>query len=52
MVLRSAAYPTQSIRLMMTLCGKVMKNIGILGMSVRKMKALTVKETVTATGKG
>jgi hypothetical protein len=37
----------------MTQCGKVMKKLGILGMSVRKMKAMTEKkETVTPIGKG
>jgi hypothetical protein len=28
------------------------KTIGMLGMSIRKVKAPTVKETVTLTGKG
>ena len=34
-------------------CGMVVKRMGMLGVSVRKMKALTVKmETVTQIGKG
>jgi hypothetical protein len=50
--LRSAAYPMQWMGLMMTCCGITVKR-GILGVSVRKMKALTVNmETVTLTGTG
>jgi hypothetical protein len=34
-------------------CGMAMKSIGMLGVSVRKMKALTVKvQTVTLIGEG
>ena len=34
-------------------CGMVMKRMGMFGVSVRKMKALTMKmETVTLIGKG
>jgi hypothetical protein len=34
-------------------CGKAVKGVGMLGVSVRKMKALTVRvETVTLVGKG
>jgi len=39
--------------LMMIFCGMTLKRIGMLGVSVRKMKALTVKmETGTLIGKG
>ena len=52
-VLRSAVYPLHWMRLMMIWYGMVVKILGILGVSVRKMKALTVKmETVTLIGKG
>jgi len=38
---------------LMIFCGMTLKRIGMLGVSVRKMKALTVKmETVTLIGKG
>jgi hypothetical protein len=38
--------------LMMICCGMAVKGMGVLGLSVRKMKALTVeKETVTLIGK-
>ena len=38
---------------MMIFCGMTLKRIGMLGVSVRKMKALTVKmETGTLIGKG
>jgi hypothetical protein len=34
-------------------CGMAVKRMGLLGVSVRKMKSITVtKETVTLTGKG
>jgi hypothetical protein len=34
-------------------CGMAVKRMGIVGVSVRKMKALTVKmETVTVIGRG
>jgi hypothetical protein len=37
--------------LMMICCGMALKRMGVLGVSVRKMKALTVKmETVTLSG--
>jgi hypothetical protein len=37
----------------MICCGMAVKRMGVLGVSVRKMKALTVKmETVTLIGKG
>jgi hypothetical protein len=43
-------YPKQW---MMICCGMAVKNMGMLGVSVRKMKALTVKmETVTLIGEG
>jgi len=39
--------------LMMICCEMAVKRIGMLGVSARKMKALTVKmETVTLTAKG
>jgi hypothetical protein len=39
--------------LMMICCGMAVKRMGMLGMSVRMMKALTVKmETQTLNGKG
>jgi len=38
---------------MMVCCGMAVMRMGMLGVSVRKMKALSVKmETVTLTGKG
>ena len=38
---------------MMMCCGMAVKRMGILGVSVRKMKALTLKrEAVTLIGKG
>jgi hypothetical protein len=38
---------------MMIFCGMAVKRMGMLGVSVRKMMALTVKmEAVTLTGKG
>jgi len=38
---------------MMMCCGMTVKRIGMLGVSVKKMKALTVKmETVTVIGNG
>ena len=37
----------------MVCCGMTVKRMGMLGVSVKKMKALTVKmETVTLIGKG
>jgi len=42
----------QWMRLMMICCRKSAKRMGMLGVSMRKMKALTVKmETVTLIGK-
>ena len=50
-VLGSAAYPALWMRLMMMCCGMAVKGVGILEVSVRKMKALTVTmETVTLIG--
>ena len=43
-------YPLQWISLMMMCCGIAVKMLGILGVSVRKMKALM--EIVTLIGKG
>jgi len=41
------------IELMTIYCGMAEKRMGMLGVSVKKMKALTVKmETVTTIGKG
>jgi len=46
--LRTALYPVQWIR-----CEMTVKRMGMLGVSVRKMKALTVKmETVILISKG
>jgi hypothetical protein len=43
----------QWMGLMMIYCGMAVKRMGKLGVSVRKMKTLTVKmETVTLAGKG
>jgi hypothetical protein len=43
---------SSAVRLMVIYCGMTVKRMGMLGMSVRKMKALTVKmETVTLIGK-
>jgi hypothetical protein len=43
----------QWMGLMMVCCGMAVKRMGMLGVSVRKTKALTVKmETVTLIGKG
>jgi hypothetical protein len=51
-VSRSAVYPMQWMRLMMICCGMAVKRMGMLGVSVRKMMALTVKvKTVTLIGK-
>jgi hypothetical protein len=45
--------PVQWMRLMMICCGMALKRLGMLGVSVREMKALTLKmETVTMIGKG
>ena len=41
-----------AVGLMMICCGKAVKRMGLLGVSVRKMKALTLKmETVTLISK-
>jgi hypothetical protein len=49
----SAIYPVQWMILMMICCGMAVKRIGMLGVNMRKMKALTVKmETVTLIDKG
>ena len=51
--LRSAAYPLHWMRLMLICCGMAVKKVGMLGVSVRKVKVLTVKmETGTLIGKG
>jgi len=51
--LRIVVYPVQWFRLMMICCGMAMKMLGMLGVSVRKMKALSVKiKTVILIGKG
>jgi len=50
---RTVKCPIQWIGLMMMCCGMTVKRMGMLGVSVRKMKALTVKmETVTLIGEG
>ena len=52
-VLRSAVYPMQWMGLMVICCGMAVKRMGMLGVSVRKMKAQMVKmEIVTRDGKG
>jgi hypothetical protein len=38
--------------MMMICCGMAGKRMGMLGVSVRKMKAMTVKETEILIGKG
>jgi hypothetical protein len=49
---KSAVYPLQWMGLMMICCGMAVKRMGMLGVGVRKMKALTVKvETMTPIGK-
>jgi hypothetical protein len=50
---KSAICPTQWTRLMVICCGMAIKRMGMLGVSVTKMKALTLKiETVMQIGKG
>jgi hypothetical protein len=52
-VLRGAVYQMQWVGLMMICCGMTVKWMGMLGVSMRKMQALTVKmETVILIGKG
>jgi hypothetical protein len=52
MVLRSAVYPVQWMTLIMICHGMAMKRMEVLAVSVRKMKAPTVKvEAVTLIGK-
>jgi hypothetical protein len=47
-VLRNAVYPMQWMGLMLICCGMTVKRAGMVGVCVRKMKALTVKmEMVT-----
>ena len=47
-VLRSALHPMQCVELRTICCGVALKRMGMLGVSVRKMKALNDKmETVT-----
>ena len=49
---RSAVYSVRWLGLMMICCGMALNKMRMLGMSVRKMKALTVKmETVTLIGR-
>jgi hypothetical protein len=43
MVLRSAEYPMQLMTLMMVCWGMALKRMGMLGVSVGKMKAPTMK---------
>ena len=51
--LRSDVYPVQWMGLMVMCCGMAVKRMGMLGVSVRKVKALSVKtETVTLIGNG
>jgi hypothetical protein len=51
-VFRSDVYPMQWMGLMIC-CGMALKEMGMLGVSVRKRKAMIVKmETVTLSGKG
>jgi hypothetical protein len=46
-------YPMEWIRLTTKFCGMAVKTMGMLKVSVMKIKALTVKmETVTPTGQG
>lgn len=48
-----AVYPVQWMILMMICCEMAVKRIGMLGVNVRKMKALNVEmETVTLIDKG
>jgi hypothetical protein len=50
-VLFSAVYPMQWMELIIVCCGTAVNRMGMLGASVRKMKAQTVKmETVTLIG--
>jgi len=52
-VLRRAEYAMQWMILAVICCGMAVKRMGMLGVSVRKMKALTVNfKMVTLTGKG
>jgi hypothetical protein len=49
---KMCVYTMQWMRLMMICCGMAAKRMGMLGVSVRKMKALAVKmETVTLIGR-
>jgi uncharacterized membrane protein (Fun14 family) len=49
---KSARYLVQWMILMMIYCGMALKRIGVLGVNVRKMKALTVQmEKMTLIGK-
>jgi len=50
---KCVVYPVHCMGLMMICCGMAMKRLGMLGVSVREMKALTLKmETVTLIDKG
>jgi len=51
--LRSAAHPMQWMRMITICCGIALKRMGMLGVSVRKMKAPTLKmemATLISTG--
>jgi hypothetical protein len=51
--LRSVVYPMQWLRLMMICCGMAVKRFEMLGVNVRKIKALSVMiKTVILIGKG
>jgi len=45
-ILRSNVYPVQWTRLIIC-CGMAVRRLGMLGVSIKKMEALTVKEMVT-----
>jgi hypothetical protein len=50
---KKCLYPLHGLGLMMIHCGMTVKRMGMLAVSVRKMKALTVKmESVTLIDKG
>ena len=49
-VLRSAVYPVHSMGLIMICCGMAMQRMRVLGVSVRKMKALGCGNGDTDTG--
>ena len=50
---RNAVYPMQWVGLVVLCCGTAVKRMGTLGVSMRKMRLLTVKmETVTLIATG